>query len=130
MSFSALQTTHNDGELNGRRGHRISLSGGSPDLQLSYDQVLQILENTKVTDEYSAVKEELECMQIEIKALEKDRILLQQHRYDASQHRQQILAFNSSSSQYVTEWDLHKLLQEESSKFLSPEDKSLSLIHI
>ena len=124
VSFSALQTTHNDGELNGRRGHRISLSGGSPDLKLSYDQVLQILENTKVTDEYSAVKEELECMQTEIKALEKDRILLQQHRYDASQHRQQILAFNSSSSQYVKEWDLHKLLQEESSKFLSPEDKS------
>jgi hypothetical protein len=76
VSFPALQPSNSINNVffdNWRpKDHRIPLLGYSL-VDVSYQDVMGLLENSQVTDEYSAVQEELKKTEAEISALHKDR---------------------------------------------------------
>ena len=109
------------------RRHRIPLTttGSTTDLNLSYEDVVRMLKNSKVKDEYSAVTQEIEQMTNEITALKNDRILLEDG-YKKSQ-KQESTATTTATTATTSkidpkEWDIQKLLR---GRQLPPMAKSL-----
>ena len=113
VSFPALkQATSTDGSLENWRpkDHRIPLLGYTIP-EVSYHDVLSILQNSQVTDEYQAVQEELKQMNEEVDALEKDRTWLEtswRKMTNASNLNQ-----SSSNASVISsvDWDVRRLLE-------------------
>jgi hypothetical protein len=122
VSFPVLQQASSPPEVtldNWRpKDHRIPLLGYSL-VEMSYDDVLSVLQTTQVTDEYSAVQEELKQMSLEVKALDKDRTWL-----ETSWRKMTNSVPNQSPSKSLSssvDWDVRRLLE---SSTLGKEDRA------
>jgi hypothetical protein len=87
VSFPALQQSSsvNDVSFDNWRpkDHRIPLLGYSM-VDVSYQDVMGLLQNSQVSDEHSSVQEELKQLDIEISALDKDRSWLKTSLWNVS----------------------------------------------
>jgi hypothetical protein len=109
------------------REHRIPLSGSKGLVQFSYLDALEMLQNSPVTDEYTAVSQELTQLHLEMKALEQDKAqLLEQHKLRTDppnfNNKNNNTSFSFDQQQkdpsFVEEWDMQRMLlvEEPSSK--------------
>jgi len=92
------------------KGHRIPLLGISP-AETGYSDVLQLLKNTPVVDERTAVQQEFSLLETEISSLERDRISLEQ---SADPSGSNSSGFNKENA--TDTWNVHKLLKDDASK--------------
>lgn len=94
------------------KDHRIPLHGMVP-VEAAYGDILNLLQHSHVADEYSAVHQEYEQMNMEMEALERDRDHLQAKLKTQSTSP---TAVRSPTSQYPSvsssslDWDVQKLL--------------------
>lgn len=118
LAFPALDTAEMN--LNGLRprGHRIPLIG-TTGLQVSYLDALNILQNSRVTTEHAAVSQELDQINIELTALEKDRILLQNSFKNAESPSASMPALHAD------DWDIHRLLLQDQTNNISENERRI-----
>jgi hypothetical protein len=117
VAFPAVESSNgaeNNTSLDNWRpkGHRIPLLGISA-AEAAYEDVLHLLQHTPVSDEHSAVHQEVEEMSAEIDALEKDQNWLQLSLRKVSD----AVPNNLSPSKVMgssVDWDVQKLLDDSS----------------
>ena len=111
-SFPALKQSSSASDIsldNWRpKDHRIPLCGYSL-VEVAYEDALNLLQHSHVSDEYSSVQEEIKQMDAEIKALDKDRSWLESGLQKITN------SFPSTSASKVTksnvEWDVRSMLE-------------------
>jgi hypothetical protein len=105
----------------GRR-HRVGLSQNFPD-EISYQDKFVMLENYMVTDEMTAVQEELKHMNIEIEALEEEKAELERQwlRGPTTSPRAPVPT-NNAVVEAANSWDVRRLLNAK--RHLTIEEQS------
>lgn len=94
------------------KDHRIPLHGMAP-VEAAYEDVLNLLQHSHVSDEYTAVHQEFEQMNMEMEALERDRDYLQAKLKTQSTSptaARSPIAQSPSIAPLSLDWDVQKLL--------------------
>lgn len=113
LAFPALDLkTKPDVSLDSWRpkDHRIPLLGISA-VEAAYEDVLSLLQHSRVADEYSSVHQELQLITSEIGALEKDRTWLES---TLGRMTNSSMNFSPTKTTSSADWDTRKLLDSAS----------------
>ena len=112
----------------GPRKHRVPLGGRPRKQDVSYQDVLQMLQNADPVDELSSVRAELKKTSTEIDALEEDKTNLKQRWKALNQQQKPTAGANTGGEQQLNmqlpatissgldggvDWDIHRLLNSQ-----------------